>query len=110
MTCGDSTTAWVPSGLTGSTWSGTMGEKNVTAAFVNLSNVAITVVDTIPTIGEWAHTGVSSFHWTGALEGISYEFQMTADSCDGSGKVTAAHGSAANALDENFQITMSRTL
>lgn len=109
MTCGDAANAWVPS-LLGSAWSGTVDSDSLTAVFtVAVSHAAATVVGSIPGIGTWTKDG-SGFHWTAALEGYTWTFNVVAESCNGNGDVTSATGTAIDGLSNSHAVTMSRTL
>jgi hypothetical protein len=104
--CGDTADQWVPA-LVGSVWSGTAGSSSITAVMVTTDHAAATLVDTLPVVGAWGY--VDDFRWTGATEGFSYFFEVSATACSG-GKVTDATGSGHDALFNAFAVTITRTL
>lgn len=110
MSCGETANAWVPS-LVGSIWSGTVGTDSMIAAFtIVLGNkLAATTVGLVPGTGIWSKDS-TGFHWTTTLEGISWTFNVHAESCNDNDDVTSAAGSAVDSLSNTKSVTMSRII
>lgn len=108
MSCGDAANAWVPSLVT-SVWSGTVGADSFTAVFAAPLHAAASVVGAVPGVGTWAKDG-SGFHWTAALEGYTWQFNVIPDACNLSGDVTAAVGSAVDGNNATHSVAMTRTV
>jgi hypothetical protein len=110
--CGDTSAAWVDATL-GSAWSGTAGSDSFTAALappVLGVQAAATVVVATSGVGSWSYA-FGGLAWTSTAAGVwSYRFEVSAVSCDGAGKVTAAAGSRVDALFNAVGVSMSRTL
>lgn len=109
MTCGDSATAWVPSGGT-SVWVGTIDSDVLVVVLTDALAQATSVVGGLPASGFWSH-GVGGTHWTAVavLAGRSWTFNVHATECNETGDVVALAGNAVDALDGQHPVTMTRT-
>lgn len=108
MSCGDAANAWVPT-LGGSAWSGTVNSNSITAIFSTVAYVAASIVNSVPAVGTWSKDS-TGFHWTAALEGYTWHFNVVADSCNANGDVSAAVGSCVDGLDNTHTVSMTRTI
>ena len=113
MTCGDGAAAWIGSG---SVWSGvfapgTEDEKSFTAMFLPEllgSRLAATVIALESGAGTWVLD--NTFRWSATAAGIwHYDFEATAVTCDGTGKVTYAEGGVTDDHSVVHSFNMTRT-